>query len=91
MNTFLQFEHLHPALVALVAYMLFNAFVSGAPEPTSNSSIAYQWFYTSLHLLAVNLDKIWKQKGLPAPPEDAPKPPTPAAPAAFPPPPADKP
>lgn len=56
---------MHPAIYSLLCYMIFNAIVSGMPEPVAASGVGYQWLYKTLHLLALNLDKLWAAKGLP--------------------------
>jgi len=60
-TTIYQFAHQDPFLFSVVllgAYMIFNAFVAGMPEPTPESSVAYRWAFSSLHALAFNLDKV---------------------------------
>lgn len=45
----------HWAVLTFAAYWLFSAFVSGMPEPTPVSSLAYHWLFTSLNTLAANI------------------------------------
>lgn len=48
----------------LAIYYVFNAIVSGMPEPTEKSKWGYVWAYRSLHVLSGNLDKVAKTKGI---------------------------
>lgn len=52
------------ALVVVLVYYVFNAIVSGMPEPLPNGNLGYLWAYRSLHTLAGNFDKIAKSKGI---------------------------
>ncbi len=53
-------------LELMAAYFLFNALISGMPEPTASSSTGYMWLFRSLHTLGGNLDKIVASNHLPA-------------------------
>jgi hypothetical protein len=48
----------HPATVAISAYFVFSAIVSGMPMYTDKSSIAYTWFFHTSHILAGNLQTV---------------------------------
>jgi hypothetical protein len=48
----------HPATVAISAYFVFSAIVSGMPMYTEKSSIAYTWFFHTSHILAGNLQTV---------------------------------
>lgn len=50
----------HWGVLAFAAYWLFSAFVSGMPEPTPVSSLAYHWLFTSLNTLAANLYDVFQ-------------------------------
>jgi len=41
----------------LIGYFFFSAAVSGMPEPTATSGLAYRWAYNSLHALAGDLSR----------------------------------
>jgi hypothetical protein len=64
----IQLIHQYPFVftgIAIALYWVFSAVVSGMPQPGPNSSTAYVWAYTSLHVLAANIDKFAAQKGIP--------------------------
>jgi hypothetical protein len=64
----LQHIHQYPFVftgIVIALYWVFSAFVSGMPQPTLTSSTAFIWLYTSLHVLAANVDKFAAQKGIP--------------------------
>jgi hypothetical protein len=48
----------HSFWLGVGAVWAFSAFVSGMPAPDDKSGKGYKWLYSSLHLLAANLDKV---------------------------------
>lgn len=53
------FEYLNAhGIILVIAYYVFNAIISGMPEPSPTSSQGYLWTYRSLHTLSGNLDKL---------------------------------
>lgn len=42
-------------LALLLGYYVFSAVVSGMPEATAQSGLAYRWAYNTLHILAGDL------------------------------------
>jgi hypothetical protein len=71
MNQLFAFENAHPAIVAIACYVVFMAIVAGMPEPGENVSVGYKWLFTSLHILAVNINFFAQKKGLPVLPGQA--------------------
>lgn len=53
-----QFLSHHMFWVGIGSLWLFSAVAGGMPAPDSTTGKGYQWLYSSLHLLAANLDKV---------------------------------
>jgi hypothetical protein len=52
----------HLFWVGIGSLWAFSALVGGMPAPDEKSGKAYQWVYSSLHLLAANLNNVAPKK-----------------------------
>ncbi len=52
----------HKSCALMMAYWLFSAAVSSMPEPGSNSSAGYLWFYRFCHTMAGNITTVFSNK-----------------------------
>jgi len=59
----------------IIAYYIFNAVVSGMPEPMPNGNAFYLWLYRSSHTLSGNIDRVMQTTGKVPKPGAPPNPP----------------
>lgn len=62
MQTLFGFINDHHVWATTIGFWLLSALVSGMPQPTTGSSVAYVWLYSSLHLLMANLQSLFTKK-----------------------------
>lgn len=51
----------HHLFTGFALYWLLSAFISGMPEPTPASSLAYHWLFGSLNAVAANLATLFRK------------------------------